>query len=106
MRLGFFISLGLAAAALVTGLSTTPAGSTAAAQAAPRACTADDFAGTKTGIPLKLMDPAIGDFPDNGPTVTRPSSGHRYAAVVDDTLATREQTTTKGSSILWRAVST
>lgn len=93
------VSLGLVTAAGAIGLATgAAAGPIAVAQAPPRACNAEDMAGTRNGVPLKMQDPAADGFPRTEETVARLVSAHRYAAVIDESLATREATPTKGSS--------
>jgi|GEM_PF-4189490 len=73
------------------------AGSPAAVQEPP-ACTAAQMAGTREGIPLLIQDPSDESFPEINALATL-VTGRRYAAVVDETRATREGTATVGSSV-------
>jgi len=56
------------------------------------------MAGTREGIPLLIQDPSDESFPDINALATL-VTGRRYAAVVDETRATREGTATVGSSV-------
>lgn len=80
-----------AVAAVTTGSS--------AAVLEPPACTPSQLAGTREGIPLKILDPSSESFPDSDTSLATLVTGHRYAAVIDETRATRESTATEGSSV-------
>jgi hypothetical protein len=73
------------------------AGSPAAVQDPP-ACTAAQLAGTREGIPVKIQDPSDPYFLGPEATLATLVTGRRYAAVVDETQATREGTATLGYS--------
>lgn len=70
---------------------------TAAVRQAP--CTAADLAGTESGIPLMIQDPANESFPDSSDSLATLVTQHRYAAVVDESRATRFATATVGESV-------